>query len=200
MLKTTITFETKKNNPVTTIWGIKQCRPYPIIDCSGGWARWQNAEGLVPPWRLEGCPRDLPTIGAAYDCWLLRNDTNLHDSGSRVSHAGWVDDKTGFVAPGSFELRGETLGEVQVKINKRIGWNLIAVRGHNDPTPGERDFINEKIVPHLKEVIDGHAALLKHEATCALRRYVIKGVAELRESLRKAETEMEAAIASVEKN
>jgi len=192
MIKVTVSFETKKNNTVKTLWGIRQNWPCPTIVGSCGTLKWENGGGLFPQWR----PRDMEksSIGSTYSCHLLRNDTDEHDLVTRVSCAGYDPRGDGKANPGTFALRGVDLGEMSIEFGVNPEWPDIRVRGFNSPSPSERDFIKANIVKVLAAAVDAHRDELKAEAIRELRALVAERLEEAREKLIKMDREINAAI------
>lgn len=192
MIKVKISFETKKNNKVETIWGIRQNRPYPTVVGSCGTLKWENGGGLFPQWHPG--EMEKPGIGGTYRCDLLRNDTDEHDMSTRVSSAGYDPRGDGKANPGTFALRGVDMGEMTIEFGNNPEWPEIRVRGFERPSPSERDFIKANIVKVLAAAVDAHRDELKEEAISELRATVAARLAEAREKLVKMEKEINAAI------
>ncbi|OQA09841.1 MAG: hypothetical protein BWY66_00380 [bacterium ADurb.Bin374] len=192
MIKVRIGFETKKNNRVETLWGIRQEHPYPTIVGSCGTLEWENGEGLFPQWRP--CDMEKPGIGQRYRCDLLRTDTDGHDLSTRVSSAGYDPHPDGKKNPGTFALRGVDLGEMSIEFGKDPQWADIRVRGFDRPSPSEREFIKENIVKVLAAAVDAHRDELKAEAIRELRLLVAERLKEARERLSKMDKEITDAI------
>lgn len=192
MIKVKIGFETKKNNRVETLWGIRQERPYPTIVGSCGTLNWENGEGLFPQWR----PSDMekPSIGQRYRCCLLRTDADDHDLSTRVSFAGHDPHNDGKRNPGTFVLRGADMGEMSIEFGVNPEWPDIKVRGFEHPSPGEREFIMANIVKVLAAAVDAHRDELKAEAIRELRLLVAERLEEAREKLVRMQKEISAAI------
>ena len=200
MIKLKITFETKKGCPAETLWGIRQIPPYPDFDTACGEIKWRNTGGLFPPWRPNG-NTEKPSIGAWYICDLLRSDQTEHDLSTRASLAGWKEyrHENDAPAPGSFDLRGVYMGEIQVTFEGDPSWPSIRVRGCQDPTAGEQNFIKDNICIPLSEAIETHRAQLKADAIAELRARVEKQVDETHKLLTKLEIQIKKAIDEAEK-
>jgi hypothetical protein len=104
-------------------------------------------------------------------------------------------------APGAFELRGVSLGEITGDITpgwvaggKRglfISWK---VRGFEHGTPSEREFLNSHVAPAVLSAIAENADTLKREAVESLRKSVMDLLARARVRLAEMEKKMTAAI------
>jgi hypothetical protein len=186
-MKTKIEISTKKGYSQTTTWRIKRSLQHPTI-CRTGW---QGAEGLLPQFgRMEGKPALPPSC----TCELLRSDL-VEEVGNRLDLAGFDGN------PGAIVLRGQSLGEVVVKLGpcpyyRGGGWGAdIWVRGHSErPTKGEREWIESHIVPALVAAIDAHRAQLAEMAKAELVAYVGRQVREERARLDELEEEMTRAL------
>lgn len=185
MIKLKIDITTKKGTTVTTTWGIRQARIYPDLECHGTRIEWRNTGGLFPQYpatKAVGLP-------AEYYAYLLRNDIPTPAYNNRMDFAGFYGN------PGTFALRGVNLGEVSATIRESPWPSCVwRVRGSNSPTTGERDFLNEHVLPHLKEAILREAKALKAEAVDAIAASVAERLKNARTSLDACSKQMIAAI------
>lgn len=185
MIKLKIDITTKKGTTVTTTWGIQQERIYPDLECHGARISWRNTGGLFPQYpatKAVGLP-------ATYNAYLLRDDIPTPTHNNRKDFAGYDGN------PGTFALRGVDMGEVSAEINESP-WPscTFRVRGSARPTAGERDFLAEHVLPHLKAAILREAKTLKAEAVDALAASVVQRLKEAQASLDECSKQMLAAV------
>ena len=185
MLKLIIDITTKKGTTVTTTWGIQQARIYPDLECHGTRIKWRNTGGLFPKYPATNAV-GLP---AEYYAYLLRDDIAVPTHNNRKDFAGYDGN------PGSFALRGVDMGEICATI-KEAPWQSCSweVRGSDHPTAGERAFLDEHVLPHLKAAILREAKTLKAEAVDAIAASVVQRLKEAQASLDECEKQMIAAV------
>lgn len=198
-----IKVSTKKGHEQNTRWHVSLSRPYPDIHGVSG-LEWRNAGGLVPHGQHR---QSKPTLGNEYRCFLLRSDFEQDKAtGNRNDFAGF---SPGLVyvegvrvlqpeLPGSIDLRGKSLGEMCVTFGNNPEWPDITVRGYgNNPTPSERNWIKENIIPALRQFIADNAESLKAEAVESLKKDTAQRLAGYRADIDRMEKQMAAAIAAL---
>lgn len=197
----TITVSTKKEHAQTTRWLITQSRPYPCITASGSALVWHNSGDLFPSYRNNHAPTRLPS---EYVCHLLREDiTPDKMDGSRRDHAGYnpgpiYQDGARLANPdnpGAVVLRGHSLGEMSITFSGNPDWTDIKVRGFDTPTPAERAWIKDNIVPALRAYIESNAASLRAAAVSALKEDMAARIAAARAQVDQLETQANDALA-----
>lgn len=189
----TLEISTKKDHAQTTRWLVTQSRPYPCITASGSALVWHNSGDLFPSYRNNHAPTRLPS---EYTCHLLREDIDPAKlDNSRRDHAGF---NPGFSYhdgqripqpdnPGAIVLRGHSLGEMSITFSGNPDWPDIKVRGYDTPTPAERAWIKDNIIPSLKSFIEANAASLRAAAVSALRDDMAARIATARAQLSQLE-------------
>lgn len=186
-----ITVSTKKGHSQLTRWLITQDRPHPSLHAIYG-IDWQNAEGLFPRYNQP----QIPTIGTTYRCSLLRSDIDLGNlTGNRNDCAGYAPDKVPH--PGCIELRGRSLGELDIKFDRNPEWPEIRQDVSGTPSHGEREWVMANIIPQLRAYIAANAESLKAEAVESLKAYVAASIAKARKELDEAEAKMNQTIAKL---
>lgn len=198
-----ITVSTKKGHEQKTRWLVSQARPFPDIHGVSG-LEWRNAGQLIPQYGSK----QPPTLGNSYYCQLLRSDYNAETAtGNRNDFAGF---SPGLVykdgervmqpeLPGTIELRGKSLGEMEITFGNNPEWPDIKVRGYNGGplTTTESDWIKAAIVPALRQFIADNAAGLKAEAVAALKKDTAERIASYRADLSRMEKQMGEIIAKL---
>jgi hypothetical protein len=195
----TIKVSTKKGHEQTTRWHVSKSRPYPDRDDRG---EWRNAGDMLPR------DKSKPSIGNEYRCFLLRSDFDpaAMATGNRNDHAGfspglvYVEGKRVMQPelPGTIELRGKSLGEMNIVFGNNPEWPDITVRGYgNAPTTAERDWIKAEIIPALRQFIADNADSLKAQAVAELKKDTAARLASYRADIDRMEAQMQAAIAAL---
>ena len=197
----TVTVSTKKDHQQTTRWLITQSRPYPCITASGSALVWHNSGGLFPSYRNNHAPTRLP---AEYTCHLLREDIDpAKMDNSRLDHAGFNPGYTYQDGqrvpqpdnPGAIVLRGHSLGELSIAFRGNPDWPDIKVRGFDPPTPAERSWIKENIVPALRAHIENASISLRAAAVASLKKDMAARIDAARAQLDQLEKQANDALA-----
>lgn len=175
----------KKGECVRLRFLIKQSHPHPDIHSGPGRLAWRNGEGLFSSYN-----QPAQGIGAKYYCYLLAEGVEPPTDFNRAHFAGYDGN------PGSFALRGKDIGELSIQLESRTtpyaqDWATIKVRGFDNPTPSEREFIEAQIVPFLREHIKANRAALREQAHAEIVANMRAKVARAREELATLEEQID---------
>lgn len=196
----TLEISTKKDHQQITRWLVTQSRPYPCVTASGSTLVWHNSGDLLPSYRNNNAPVRLPS---EYICHLLREDIDPAKlDNSRRDHAGFNPGYTYQdgqripqpVNPGALVLRGHSLGEMSISFSGNPEWPDIKVRGYDTPTPAERAWIKDNILPGLRAYIDANSASLRAAAVASLRDDMAARIATARAQLSQLEKQANEAL------
>lgn len=188
-LTTEIEVQTSNKARQKTRWLVTRCRPYPDFDHR---MEWRNAGTLRPSY---GNPATAPD--PEYTAYLLASDAPDVPTVNRTCFAGFTHRPGPYgtpdvTNPGSIVFRGRDLGEMTLEIRPSSpAYPGIKVRGFDTPTTTERDFIREQIVTPLLAFINANARELASLAADALRADCLARVADARERLDTAASQIE---------
>ena len=162
MIYTNITISPKAGEKHNLRFAIEQDCPSPRIGGHSGSLRWENYERM-----FSGPCGPAEPLRLAYTCWLLKAGLNsLPEQWDLKSMAGYEGN------PGSFKWRGNDIGLLRIEItlsqHTASYVQRINVRDFESPTPGERRYIEESIVPHLVDTIRRNRDALHHSARLQL--------------------------------
>jgi len=186
---TEIEVQTKKNTTMTTTWDVEQMIPHPQLRIVCGKLDWENGDGLFGRYGRnmdEGLPK-------YYYAVLLRSDYDeAKREGSSKDHAGYDG------SPGSIMYRGTTLGEVTVRFSigheGRTILRELWVRGYAKPTPSERTFLMEQVIPRLADFVQKNNKALLKQAVQRLEKDMAEKVAEAVASVAKVKAKAKKAL------
>lgn len=158
MIYTNITISPKAGEKHNLRFAIEQDCPSPRIGGHSGSLRWENYERM-----FSGPCGPAEPLRLAYTCWLLKAGLNsLPEQWDLKSMAGYEGN------PGSFKWRGNDIGLLRIEItlsqHTASYVQRINVRDFESPTPGERRYIEESIVPHLVDTIWRNRDVLYYSA------------------------------------
>lgn len=153
----------KKGQTVQTRWVIRQSIPSPrLIDNHCSAVKWEagNCGGLIAEHSSNPGTWERPS----FQCALLASDCTPEEyaaaSFNRAIFAGWQEKRDTPARPGTFAIRGQDLGEIDIHFNLSGFHEKIHVRGYGTPSDGERRFIRENILPALKGFVTANKAAL----------------------------------------
>lgn len=163
----TVTFEitTKKDTTQKVCFLVEQSHPFPTIVKNGTSMQWGNFEAIFPVFQ-----RPAQGLANSFTCYLLRSDVDpsaIPDEYNRGHFAGYVpyQSKGNDIAPGAINYRGKSLGEMRIGLENNLGdYPMIRVRESDNPSPSEREFIMEQIIPKLVDFIHANKAQLHADA------------------------------------